>query len=79
MRPWTEPCQIARPPKNASHSAANWRSVLRGARANDRWVDRLRHIAYAGGWKKCEPLWDLAIRARRVTGLLPVLEQVLSG
>ena len=23
---------------------------------------RLRHVAYAGGWKKFEPLWDLLIR-----------------
>jgi hypothetical protein len=38
-----------------------------------------RHIAYAAGWKKFEPLWDLAIRAKRVTAMLPVLERVLTG
>lgn len=27
------------------------------------WSERLRHVAYAGGWKKLEPLWDLAIRS----------------
>jgi hypothetical protein len=39
----------------------------------------LRHIAYAGGWKKFEPLWDWVIRAKRVTSLLPMLEAVLTG
>ena len=34
-----------------------------------------RHLAYAGGWKKFEPLWDLVIRARRVGAMLPVLER----
>ena len=36
-------------------------------------------MAYAGGWKKLEPMWDLIIRAKRVAHLLPVLEAVLSG
>jgi len=56
-----------------------WGSILRGASAKDAWGERLRHVAYAGGWKKLEPLWDLVIRARRVTAMLPVLEGVLSG
>ena len=40
---------------------------------------RLRHLAYTGGWKKLEPLWDLVIRARRVASFLPLLETVLEG
>ncbi|HVH62358.1 MAG TPA: B12-binding domain-containing radical SAM protein, partial [Candidatus Dormibacteraeota bacterium] len=40
---------------------------------------RLRHIAYAGGWKKFEPLWDLLIRSRQVLHALPVLEAILSA
>jgi hypothetical protein len=38
----------------------------------------MRHVAYAGGWKKFEPLWDWVIRTRRVNHLLPLLENVLS-
>ena len=38
----------------------------------------LRHAAYAVGWKKLEPLWDVIIRARRATSMLPVLEAILS-
>jgi hypothetical protein len=40
---------------------------------------RLRHPAYAGGWKKFEPLWDLLIRSNQVLQALPVLETILSG
>lgn len=56
-----------------------WGSIFRGAWAKPGLRERLRHVAYAGGWKKFEPLWDWAIRARRVTSLLPMLEAVLTG
>ena len=39
----------------------------------------MRHLAYAGGWKKFERLWDWIIRARRASRALPILESVLSG
>jgi hypothetical protein len=41
-------------------------------------VPGLRHFAYASGWKKFEPLWDLAIRAKQAGAMLPVLESILS-
>lgn len=56
-----------------------WGSILRGAAAKRDWAGRARHAAYAIGWKKCEPLWDLLIRARRVSRGLPLLEAVLAG
>jgi radical SAM superfamily enzyme YgiQ (UPF0313 family) len=56
-----------------------WSSIFRGAWAVPGLKERLRHVAYAGGWKKFEPLWDWAIRAKRVTSLLPMLEAVLTG
>jgi radical SAM superfamily enzyme YgiQ (UPF0313 family) len=56
-----------------------WGSIFQSARAHPQIVDRLRHLAYAGGWKKFETMWDWAIRAKRVTNLLPVLETVLAG
>jgi hypothetical protein len=45
----------------------------------DAWQQRLRHIAYAGGWKKLEPFWDWVIRAKRVGRMLPLLETVLAA
>jgi radical SAM superfamily enzyme YgiQ (UPF0313 family) len=56
-----------------------WNSIVRGAFTKSAWADRLRHLAYAGAWKKCEPLWDLLIRLRQVNRLLPALEEVLTG
>jgi radical SAM superfamily enzyme YgiQ (UPF0313 family) len=55
-----------------------WGSILRGAATKPDLRDRARHVAYAAGWKKFEPLWDLAIRARRVGRALPLLERVLA-
>lgn len=62
-----------------------WSSIFKGAWAKESregtsvWGARLRHVAYAGGWKKLEPMWDFIIRAKRATSMLPVLEAVLEG
>jgi radical SAM superfamily enzyme YgiQ (UPF0313 family) len=55
-----------------------WKSILLGASAHDDLIAGLRHLAYAAGWKKFEPLWDFVIRARRAGTMLPVLETILS-
>jgi radical SAM superfamily enzyme YgiQ (UPF0313 family) len=56
-----------------------WKNIFHSAQAHDGLTEQLRHIAYAGGWKKFEPMWDWVIRAKRVANLLPVLESVLAG
>jgi radical SAM superfamily enzyme YgiQ (UPF0313 family) len=56
-----------------------WSSILRGASRKPTWRGKLRHAAYAAGWKKFEPLWDWIIRARRTATVIPVLEAVLRG
>ena len=56
-----------------------WGSIFRGAFAKEDWTMRLRHIGYAGGWKKLEPLWDAMIRAKQVLHMLPFLEAILEG
>jgi radical SAM superfamily enzyme YgiQ (UPF0313 family) len=55
-----------------------WRSIARGAAAHGDPLAGLRHFAYAAGWKKFEPLWDVVIRARRAGAMLPLLETILS-
>jgi radical SAM superfamily enzyme YgiQ (UPF0313 family) len=55
-----------------------WPSIARGAAAHEDALAGLRHFAYAAGWKKFEPLWDLIIRAKRAGTMLPVLESILS-
>jgi radical SAM superfamily enzyme YgiQ (UPF0313 family) len=55
-----------------------WSALFRSASAHDTVTGSLRHFAYAAGWKKFEPVWDLVIRAKRAGMMLPVLETVLS-
>jgi radical SAM superfamily enzyme YgiQ (UPF0313 family) len=57
----------------------SWGSILESASAKEGLAARVRHLAYTVGWKKLEPLWDLAIKARRLGSCLPLLERVLAG
>jgi len=54
-----------------------WGAIARGAMTKESWSSRLRHFAYAAGWKKFESIWDLMLRAKRVAAMRPVLERVL--
>ncbi len=56
-----------------------WPNILNGALTKPEWIGRLRHFAYAAGWKKFEPLWDFVLRAKRVATMRPVLELVLQS
>ncbi len=56
-----------------------WGSILQAGRRKRTLIRQLRHIAYAGGWKKFEPFWDWVIRARHVSRLLPLLEAILAA
>ena len=55
-----------------------WNSIVRSSFVHNQSIDTIRHIAYTGGWKKFEPMWDWVIRAKRVTNFLPLLETILS-
>ena len=63
----------------AYRTSYRWRSIWRGAATKRDPGARLRHLAYAGSWKKFEPLWDVAIRSGQVLHALPLLEAVLAG
>lgn len=54
-----------------------WGNIFRGAWAERNWSSRLRHIAYAAGWKKFELLWDFMIRTKQAARMLPLLETIL--
>ena len=64
--------------RRAYRELYRWGSLLRGASAHDGMLAGLRHLAYAAGWKKFEPLWDFVIRAKRAGMMLPALEAILS-
>jgi radical SAM superfamily enzyme YgiQ (UPF0313 family) len=55
-----------------------WSSILKGSTHHKDAIDRLRHFTYSVAWKKLEPAWDLIIRAKRVSSVLPLLEKLLS-
>ncbi len=55
-----------------------WRNIGRASLAHDSVKHRAKHFFYAAGWKKFEPLWDLAIKAHRLSDMTPLLEAVLS-
>jgi hypothetical protein len=56
-----------------------WGSIFRGAFGQSTAHRTMRHLAYAGGWKRLEPLWDAIIRSRRVNAMLPLLEATLDA
>lgn len=63
----------------AYHDFYRYGAIVKAAHTKPAWREALRHLAYTVGWKKCEPLWDLAIRAHALPALLPFLEAVLDG
>ena len=56
-----------------------WGSIFRGAFGQTTAHRTMRHLAYAGGWKRLEPLWDAIIRSRKVSAMLPLLEATLDA
>jgi hypothetical protein len=70
--------ELERGYRRAYRDFYRWGSILRGASTHETLTGGLRHFAYAAGWKKFEPCWDLVIRAKRAGMMLPVLETILS-
>lgn len=56
-----------------------WSNIRRAAGTKAVARDAVRHFLYVAGWKKCDPLWSLIIRLRKLEMALPSLERVLSG
>jgi hypothetical protein len=55
-----------------------WGAIARASFTHGTLKHQLKHFAYATGWKKFEPLWDLVIRARQLRAMTPLLEGVLA-
>lgn len=62
----------------AYHDFYRWGSIFRAAGAHEDWLDQLRHLAYAGGWKKFESVWNYVIKVQRVGKFRPILEALLN-
>ena len=56
-----------------------WPAILNSAMHGKSLPDIVRHLAFAGLWKKAEPLWELLINMKRIGGVIPLLETMLAG
>lgn len=55
-----------------------WSNIFRAGSTHVSNKHKLKHIFYAGGWKKFEPLWNLIIKSKNLNIMLPFLETLLS-
>ena len=55
----------------------SWRRILSAAYSKPSWHEFARHVAYSGGWKKCEPLWAFLIHTGLLGRTRGALERVL--
>lgn len=56
----------------------SWSNIAKASWQHETYRDKLKHFAYAGGWKKFEPLWNFMIKTRGLNRMLPLLESILS-
>ncbi len=56
----------------------SWTNIVRASLGHDDIKHMIKHFAYAGGWKKFEPLWNFIIKTRGLNNMLPILEAILS-
>lgn len=63
----------------AYQSFYSWKNILQASLQHDDLKPKIKHFAYAGGWKKFEPLWNFIIKTRGLNKMLPLLETILSS
>lgn len=56
----------------------SWSNILAASFEHESIRHRLKHLFYAGGWKKFEPLWNFIIKTGGLSEMLPLLESLLS-
>ncbi|MGZ8516555.1 MAG: B12-binding domain-containing radical SAM protein [Chitinophagaceae bacterium] len=62
----------------AYRSFYSWSNIWRASEQHDNLMHSIKHFAYAGGWKKFEPLWNFMIKTQGLNKMLPLLESILS-
>jgi radical SAM superfamily enzyme YgiQ (UPF0313 family) len=62
----------------AYRSFYSWGNILKASLQHEDIKHQLKHFAYAGGWKKFEPLWNFMIKTKGLDKMLPLLETILS-
>ncbi len=62
----------------AYQSFYSWKNIAKASLQHDQLKHAIKHFAYAGGWKKFEPLWNFMIKTQGLNKMLPILEAILS-
>jgi radical SAM superfamily enzyme YgiQ (UPF0313 family) len=62
----------------AYRSFYSWKNIAKASWKHDNAKHIIKHFAYAGGWKKFEPLWNFMIKTKGLNKMLPLLESILS-
>ena len=62
----------------AYRSFYSWKNIAKASLQHDNIKQVIKHFAYAGGWKKFEPLWNFMIKTKGLNKMLPLLESILS-
>jgi len=55
-----------------------WKNIAKASLSHKTFKHQLKHFCYSSGWKKFEPLWNLAIQMKRLNLMTPMLEGVLA-
>ncbi len=71
------PRQLQEGYDGAYRSFYSWSNILKSSSAHTKLEHRIKHFAYAGGWKKFEPVWNFVIKTRGLNKMLPLLEGIL--
>ena len=56
----------------------SWSNIFKASLQHEELKYKIKHFAYAGGWKKFEPLWNFIIKTKGLNKMLPLLETILS-
>lgn len=55
-----------------------WSNIFEASMSHELISHKLKHLFYAGGWKKFEPVWNFLIKTKSLNNTLPLLEGVLT-
>jgi hypothetical protein len=56
----------------------SWSNIFQSSFGHESHKHKLKHLLYAGGWKKFEPVWNFLIKTKNLNNMLPLLESILA-
>ncbi len=73
-----QPAELKKGYDWAYRSFYSWDNIFKASIQHENMKHIIKHFAYAGGWKKFEPLWNFMIKTQGLNKMLPLLEAILS-